>query len=321
MIQPSEMKLDLPVELANGVMTTTSKAWEILAASKNGETEVVRKLVDECPELVYAQYNYTPPIHFAVREGHAALVNFLLDKGALDPGYITYPFKDTMLTVAGDRGFEEIVSLLKEYLDHPDRCKYKGDNGTIIYEMTEEMKAFQKAVNHDDMITAEKMLKQNSRLALTEFASWGEGIMAVPANHRNFKMLELLMSYGAHVPKISKWGRAYYFKHYDVAKFLLEKGMDANHMTWHRVTLLHDMAQEGNIQKAELLTGHGAELDPLEEEYRSTPLGLAARWGHVEMVKWLLEKGADPNKAGAAWSTPIAWAKKKGQREIARILS
>jgi ankyrin repeat protein len=39
------------------------------------------------------------------------------------------------------------------------------------------------------------------------------------------------------------------------------------------------------------------------------------------MVGFLLERGADPNQAGAPWATPIAWAKRKGHDEIAADLS
>ena len=314
------MKLNLPVELTNGVMSTSSKIWDILVASKNGDLEVVKKLVIECPELIYAQYNYTPPVHFAVREGHLPLVKYLLGDGALDPNYITYPFKESLFTVAQDRGYEEIAALLQDYLNHPDRCRFRGDNGTILYDMDDDTIKFQRAVNHNELKVAEQILKEHPEFALNELASWGEGILMMPANRRNHKLLELLIKHGARVPEISKWGRAYYFKHSDIAAFLLEKGMNPNHMTWHCVTLLHDMAQQGDLQKAELLITHGAEINPIDEEYQSTPLGMASRWGHTEMVDYLLNQGADPNKAGAPWATPLSWAKKKGHIEIEEIL-
>jgi uncharacterized protein len=39
------------------------------------------------------------------------------------------------------------------------------------------------------------------------------------------------------------------------------------------------MAFTGDLQKVRLLLDHGADIDAIDEEYRSTPLGYAARWG------------------------------------------
>jgi uncharacterized protein len=142
----------------------------------------------------------------------------------------------------------------------------------------------------------------------------------MPAKCGHYEMIELLMSYGAQVPPVLKWAQFYYFERYDNAAFMMDKGMTPHVMSWHHVTLLHDMAQKGDIQKAELLVKQGAEINSVEEEYQSTPLGMAARWGHVEMVEYLLAQGADPDKAGARWATPLAWAIKKGRVEIEKIL-
>jgi ankyrin repeat protein len=101
----------------------------------------------------------------------------------------------------------------------------------------------------------------------------------------------------------------------------MNRGMSPHHRTWHGVTLLHDMAQNGDLAKARLLIEHGADLDAVDDEYRSTPLGLAARWGRRPLVELLLSSGASPNVAGAAWSTPVAWARKYGHAEIARMLA
>ena len=97
--------------------------------------------------------------------------------------------------------------------------------------------------------------------------------------------------------------------------------MNPNTMSWHRVTLLHDMAQKGEIAKAQLLIKYKANINAVDEEYQSTPLGLAARWGQLEMVKYLLSAGADPVKAGAGWATPLAWAIKKQHGQIEKLLS
>lgn len=133
-------------------------------------------------------------------------------------------------------------------------------------------------------------------------------------------MIDILMSYGAKVPPILKWTQFYYFERLDAATYLMEKGMSANTKSYQHVTILHDMAQKGSIDKADLLIRYGADLDPIDEAYCSTPLGLAARWGNTEMVEFLLTKGADPNKAGADWSSPAAWARMRGHAEIEQML-
>ena len=320
MTESHEMKLDLPMKLANGVVSTTTRVWDMLVASKNGNLEEVKHLVSDCPELIYAQYNYTPPIHLAVREGHIELVRYLLDNGAHDPKYKTYPFSDSLQTMAQDRNHEEIVLLLDHYGKDSSKQKYKGDNGEILYNRSELQLEFQQAVDKGSFDKTEKILKEHPEFAKDETYFWGEGILVFAAKENNRRMIDLLMSYGARVPAILKWAQFYYFEKLDGAKYMMEKGMDPNTMSWHHVTLLHDMAQKGDVQKAELLIKHGADIDPVEEEYQSTPLGIAARWGHVEMVNYLISKGANVHKSGALWSTPLAWAKKKGHEEIEKIL-
>jgi uncharacterized protein len=151
-------------------------------------------------------------------------------------------------------------------------------------------------------------------------ADWGEGVLAGPAHDGNHEVIEFLMRLGARVPLVSKWAPYYYFKHERTAAFLLDHGMDPNHMNWHRLTLLHHMAAEGEIGKARLLLDHRAAIDALDEEYRSTPLGLAARRGQVAMVELLLTRGADALAAGMPGATPLAWAKKKGHDAVASRL-
>jgi len=308
------------MKLSNEVVSTTTKVWNILSASYKGELEEVKKMVDHCPELIYAQYNYTPPIHFAVREGHTELVKYLLANGAHNPVYKFYPFHESLQTMADDRGFIEIVELLDQYSSDPDRQKFEGDNGEILYNRTELELEFQKVVDEENLERTEQILRRHPAFAKDETFFWGEGILVFAVKENNRTMIDLLMDYGAKVPDILKWTQYYYFERLDAATYMMEKGMNPDTMSWHHVTILHDMAQKGFIDKAELLIKHGAEINPVDEEYQSTPLGMAVRWGHTEMVDYLLKQGADPNKSGAPWSTPLAWAKKKGYSEIERIL-
>ena len=175
---------------------------------------------------------------------------------------------------------------------------------------------FEQLVNANALGAVEALLEKRPELATDPFAFWSEGVLMMPAHDNHWPMIELLMRYGARVPDMTKWCREYYFKHYETAAFLMERGMNPNHMNCDRTTLLHGMAQLGDVRKATLLLDHGAGIDAVDEEFRSTPLGLAARWGHLEMVRLLLDRGADPALAGADWATPRAWARRKGHKAI-----
>jgi ankyrin repeat protein len=299
-----------------GVVSTTTDVWDMLSAGRDGDLERVKELTQHCPALLTCQYDYTSPLHLAVREGHVDLVHYFVEHGALDPGYKTHPFLESLITVADDRGYDAIAQFLTESLADPKLTRAWGDTGKIDHGMDETQRRFQSLVDKSEYADVEAMLKERPELARNELAFWGEGVLSAPANGADRRMLELLIRYGARVPDLSKWGERYYFKHYDIAVFLMENGMNPNHMNWHHTTLLHDKAFRGDLQKIQLLLDYGANIDAVDEEFRSTPLGFAARWGHREIVALLLERGADPNQSGAPWATPLAWARKKGHAEI-----
>src|SRR5690242_18356487 len=116
MIRPKELAKPGPITLPDGSLTTTDAVWEMLSASRSGDLDTMRSLVSAVPGLTRCVYNYTPPIHFTVREGHVEATRFLLDQG-VDPAiYRTYPFRDTLLTMARDREYEAVGQLLLEHL-------------------------------------------------------------------------------------------------------------------------------------------------------------------------------------------------------------
>ena len=319
MLVPIEMQRTLPMKLHGGAVSTTTEVWAMLSACSAGDLAEAERLMTQRPELATCQYNYTPPLHFAVREGHLPLVRALVERGAHDPGYKSYPFGDTLLTIARDRGFDEIAAVLESALERGLAHK-QVETGEIDYKQDKQQMQFDRAVHDGKRKDVERQLAVRPELARNELSSWAEGVLMMPAKKRDRVLLELLLAHGAQVPASSKWGRFYYFKHDHIAAFLLERGMSARHRTWHDVTLLHDMAQSGDLAKARLLLDRGAEIDAVEDEYQSTPLGLAARWGKAAMVTLLLDRGADPNRAGAPWSSPLAWARKKGRTDVERIL-
>lgn len=529
MIRPVELNKTREILLASGDVASSDDVWQVFTSSRDGNLQEVKRLVERFPDLATWEYNYTPPIHFAVREGHTELVRYLLDLGA-DPTYRSYCFTDSLLTMAEDRGHQEIAQVLLDILssrfpikpglqeflevasrgdlptlqealardsdlatasnetgetalhkaaerghlelvnalidagaavdairadgDRPINCALRfsrwnslragaivgvllsrgaayniylasvlGDHDYVrkalasnsslanfedssharpisaaasrndielvrllldhganpslpergaplgealwkaVYQRQTEMAKlllehganpntapessgsalfqargdseltrllleygaedntanhveFQRLVGDNNLSKVEELLTGQPDLIRNAMTFWGEGVLSGPANGARMEMLELLVRFGATVPDVSKWARFYYFKHYDVAVFLMKNGMNPNHMNWHHITLLHDMAHSGDIKKAQLLLDYGADINAVDEEYRTTPLGIAARWGQQEMCDFLLKRGADPNKSSADWASPLQWASKKGHVEI-----
>src|SRR5687767_8899414 len=100
MKKPVEMRSAYPIELHEGRVAETTGVWAMLNASVEGDIDLVRSLTGSRPGLLTCQFDYTSPLHFAVREGHFELVRFFVESGALDPDYWVHPFKDTLVTVA-----------------------------------------------------------------------------------------------------------------------------------------------------------------------------------------------------------------------------
>jgi ankyrin repeat protein len=66
----------------------------------------------------------------------------------------------------------------------------------------------------------------------------------------------------------------------------------------------------------------GGRLDVRDDLLKSTPLGWACRWGLADVVKLLLDRGADPREPEAeAWATPLAWARKGNHSGVLALLT
>jgi hypothetical protein len=99
-------------------------------------------------------------------------------------------------------------------------------------------------------------------------------------------------------------------------------------------TILHDVIAMGRrvgepdwvtsdevLAFATTLIDAGARLNVRDDLLKSTPLGWACRWGRVEVVTMLLERGADPSESDAEpWATPKAWAEKMKNHDVLAVL-
>jgi ankyrin repeat protein len=140
------------------------------------------------------------------------------------------------------------------------------------------------------------------------------------------ELLARLLQAGIRVPAVLTGCQGYLLEHPDMLCTLLAHGMSPDLMNWQHQTLLHLVCKGpdrtgGAVERAAILLDAGATISARDDEYRSTPLGWAARTNSVPMVEVLLARGSPTNHPDdRPWATPLAWAERRGHREIASIL-
>jgi ankyrin repeat protein len=123
------------------------------------------------------------------------------------------------------------------------------------------------------------------------------------------------------IPDPTPWWSLATPKNAGFANWLMERGLDPNRRNWLGITLLHRCAAKGELETAQVCIDFGADINIIETDSSSTPLGCAARAGKKEMVEWLLEKGANADAPeDEPWARPIEWARRRGHPDIARLL-
>jgi ankyrin repeat protein len=273
----------------------------IVAAAKGGDLERVR-------ERLTAEQDPTPDgriargaaLHAAARAGNRPLVELLLDRGA-DPNFTI----DSSGSATWAASTPELRRLL---LDRGGRL----DCYDLVF------------LDEDD--EAVRRVKADPAEA---HAGCG-GVLAAACTLGKRELVVRLIVAGARVPRVLTGCRGYLMSEPDTLRLLLERAdLDPSLPNWQRATPLHDLcsrdyrgrANPHRVECATILLDAGASLTARDEDYRSTPLAWAARYGMADMVELLLERGS-PTALGddLDWATPLAWAAKRGHAEVAERL-
>jgi hypothetical protein len=187
LIRPVELKPGRNWTLADGSTTSTDDVYAMFVAARGGDLSAVRQLIARAPALATVEYNYTPPIHFAVREGHRDIAELLLDRGA-DPAYKSYPFSETLLGFAEDRGHDDVAALLRERLSR----RFALASGT---------QAIIAAAGKGDIKAVKTELARDAGLARASNDT-GDTALHHAAKHGDLRVTELLLDAGADVDAV-----------------------------------------------------------------------------------------------------------------------
>ena len=271
-----------------------AEVWAMFLATIRGDLDTIQKLVDRNPDLVQCVHYYTQPIKFAVREGHANVVRFLLDNGS-SPFYRTRIFHESLVDLAADREHEEIVKILEEAISERSGG-YTRETEPVANELIDAVRA------RDYEKTAHIVRSSPERVRLSN--ANGTTALHEAVEIGDFHATRLLLDNGAdiqaqagtgfsvgrkpiHVALYAGWrDRILIRKKAALAGYLVGRGADYNILV---------AAAFGDTRRVREFL----DADPSLANFRDTcdrlPLSIAAGRGHHDTVELLLERGADPN--------------------------
>jgi ankyrin repeat protein len=106
-----------------------------------------------------------------------------------------------------------------------------------------------------------------------------------------------------------------------IVEFLVSKGADVNVADHDGMTALMYTAKRSFNETAAFLLNNGAEVNVRSRKRGMTALMLAAGWGNAELVKMLLDKGADPAIHDYFGETAADHAGKMRHENVVKMLS
>ena len=302
--------------------------YSITVAAALGDEERVSELLVSDAGLANDQEpGGKRPLSAAAERNHVGIVKRLLDAGA-DPNLDEGPNcpKGYALWAAAHHGFFEVAKMLLDAGADPNADVESSGTPTgtpdremraLLYEHGGRMPL---AIHfHEGNIDTVAALLDAKPEMFDEMRVTEGFTMAVSAGHD--ALVRLMLAHGLRVPVSVTYCQTYLWRSLDLARLLLDHGMDANLPNWQRVRPLHFIAEKGDIDTARLFLSYGADPNAIDEEYRTTPLGWAARRGQAEFIRFALANGFDPAVPEVpAWSTPLAWARRRGREEVAGML-
>jgi ankyrin repeat protein len=292
MTQPEELKQSEPLTWSTGKGTDV---WELFCACIAGDLEAVERLMSSDPALVRCHYSYRKPLYFAVRENQLAVTAFLLER---DPDPIGLAVNDSLIEIARDRGYAEMETLLTTKLATLRNLSTKGE-------------PVAEAIRQRDSAKMCRLLETSPALLHTGDLRSNQPIHWAVMT-RQLDLIDEILRRGADINArrcdgarpIQLNNGDYHFRGWDrvpkdstpapreIYEQLRKRGAYCDICTaaWfgdlNRVRELCDQDPSLANRPSDAVTYYACS---------GTPLRNAAAGGHMEIVRLLLECGADPN--------------------------
>lgn len=137
--------------------------------------------------------------------------------------------------------------------------------------------------------------KNMVKYLLENGATLEKGLFDEPIRRDNLEMIQILQPYDPKLQSLDH-DRAIDIvirkNHVELARYLFQNGIDINARNRRGYTRLHNAIQMDDMDSVKFLVSQGADLDKLSDD--KTPLQAAEGSENYDIIKYLLENGADP---------------------------
>lgn len=279
---------------ANAKANTADQYGEtpLTLACANGNPLIAGKLLEAGADSNASRWNGETPLMLAARAGNPQVLRLLIEHGAKVDSAEARKGQDALMWAAAE-GHAEAVDVLLKAGAKPNSVSKAGFSPLIF------------AAQNGDVKTVETLLAGGADMEYA--APPGMTALLVAMGARKLRVAELLLAKGgADVTAKDRSGNtllhnAAQLGDVDMAKALIAKGADVNAKT------TRPQGGRGG--------GGGARGGPAGEQ---TPLMLAARGNHLDVMHALIEAGADPKLKAQDGTTLLMAAANSGHIEVVR---
>jgi ankyrin repeat protein len=317
MYQPEALKKNEPWLWSPGAGVDV---WAMFMACKSGNLDEVKRLLAKDPSLIRSHYEYATPLSFAIRSNQLHVAEYLMDHGANNVGF------GNPLQIARGSMHPEMDALVKRKFAELFGASEKGE-------------AVANAIRNYDLARVQSLID-----ASPELLNAGDLNSTQPIHWatmtRQIEIIDWLLDRSADInarrmdgaKPIHLTNGDYGYRGWrdvppkaiakpdEVYSHLVERGAYVD---------VYMAAAKGDIDRVRALIDEDPSLVNSNNDYNSyypgcgSALKNAASSGNIEMVKLLLDRGADPNLP-VEHTAPRGWALYSavynGHYEIAKLL-
>ncbi|MGI8785162.1 MAG: ankyrin repeat domain-containing protein [Acidobacteriota bacterium] len=302
-------------------MERLANAARMVSACKSGDLQAVQELLTIDRKLAAASNDAAgrfQPLHYAVRAGHTEIVKLLLEAGA-DAAPFDHMLRNhlgtTTLEIARVRGFTQIVALIESALADRYRAPLADQQAA-------------KTIQQGDLAEIEALVRANPA-AVQAVDDDGNTALhrAVQRSEGPSPLIDYLVEQGAKIDAVNALG----FRPVDLALWRNHEGSSPANPRPDLVRYLagkgaaYDMnlaSALGDIAQVHAMLAGSPELVHHAGANKRRPLSCAAAFNHIEVVRVLLERGADPNaqEEEVVERYPIYLAARNNNLEMVKLL-